>query len=48
MGRVCAVEDLSSVDADLAPRIGEAWSIADQAAGVGEFSILIDRWNGMA
>ena len=43
-----AVEDLSSVNAELAPRIGEGRSIADQAAGRDEFAPLLHRRNGMA
>ena len=48
IGRLGALEDLSGVNADLAIGSREARSIADQAAGRGEFAPLIDRRNGMA
>jgi hypothetical protein len=48
IGRLGTFEDLSGVDADLAIDSGEAGSIADQAAGIGELAPLIDRRNGMA
>src|SRR5260370_10838853 len=48
IGRLGAVEDLSGVNADLAIDRSEARSIADQAAGSGEFSPLVRRRNGMA
>ncbi len=48
IGGLGALEDPSGVNADLAIDAGEARSIADQAAGRGEFAPLIDRRNGMA
>src|SRR5207245_580266 len=48
VGRLRALEDLSRVSADQAKGRSEAWSIADQAAGSGEFTPRIDRRNGMA
>jgi len=47
IGRLGALEDLSGVNSSLAPGIGEAWSVADQAAGRGEFPSLVNRWNGI-
>src|SRR5438270_7576002 len=48
IGGLGALEDLSRVSADQAKGRSEACSIADQAAGSGEFTPRIDRRNGMA
>jgi hypothetical protein len=48
ISRLGAVEDLSSVGAELAIRVDDAWSIADQAAGSGEFAECGNRRNGTA
>src|SRR4029077_11941751 len=48
IGRLGALEDLSRVSAEQAKGRSEACSIADQAAGSGEFTPRIDRRNGMA
>jgi hypothetical protein len=48
IGRLGALEDLSGVNADLAVGTGEAHSIADQAAGRGVFTPVIDRRDRMA
>ena len=48
IGRSGALEDLSDVNAGLAPYNDEARPIADEAAGHGELTQRIDRRNGMA
>src|SRR5947207_5845923 len=48
IGGLGALENLSRVSADLVKGKSEACSIADQAAGSGEFTPRIDRRNGMA
>src|SRR5258707_5160925 len=48
IGGLGALEDLSHVSTDQAKGRSEAWSIADQAAGRGEFTPRIDRRNGTA
>jgi hypothetical protein len=47
IGRLGAREDFSGENAGLAINGREARPIADQAAGRGEFTSLIDRWNGL-
>ena len=47
ISRLGAFEDLSGVSADLAMDSGAAGSIADQPAGESEFTLRIDRRNGM-
>src|SRR5262249_23930491 len=47
IGRLGALEDLSDINADLEIDSHVARSIADQAAGRGEFAPIIDRRNGM-
>src|SRR6266404_2555577 len=42
-----ALEYPSGVNADLTPCAGEAWPIADQAAGRGVFTKVVDRRYGM-
>src|SRR5215831_18318493 len=46
IGGLGALEDLSHVMADQAKGRNEAWPIADQAAGSGEFTPRIARRNG--
>src|SRR6266436_2590068 len=48
IGRLGALENLSGVNAELAVDGREAGSIADQAAGLGELTPLVDRRNAMA
>ena len=48
IGWLGTLEDLAGVNADQAKGSCEAWSIADQAAGSGEFAPRTDRRNGMA
>src|SRR5206468_3316862 len=48
IGRLGALEDLSGINAGLAIGSCEARSVADQAAGRGEFARLINRRKGMA
>ena len=48
IGRLGTAEDLSGINSDLAISRGEAGSIADQATGGDEFTLCIDRRNGMA
>jgi hypothetical protein len=46
VGGLGTLENPSSVNADLATDSHEARPMADLAAGRGEFTELIDRWNG--
>jgi hypothetical protein len=46
VGGLGTLENPSSLNADLATDSHEARPIADLAAGRGEFTELIDRWNG--
>src|SRR5216683_6321581 len=48
VGRLGALEDLPGINSDLATDSRDARPIADQAAGRGVFTELIDRRNGMA
>ena len=48
IGWLGTLEDLAGVNADQAKGSCEAWSIADQVAGSGEFAPRTDRRNGMA
>src|ERR687897_942324 len=48
VGGISAFENHAPVDADLPIGCREARSIADQAAGRSEFTVRINRWNGMA
>ena len=48
ISRLLASEDPPDVNTHLAPRAGKARSVADQAAGRGELTILIDRRDDMA
>ena len=45
VGRLCALEDFSSIDTELAIYIDEAGSKADQPAGRGKLAPRVDRWN---
>ena len=48
IGGLGAVEDLSEVNASLVPGGRAACTVADQAAGFGEFARIVDHRNGMA